>query len=239
MGAKGPESPDQAAIFQAVQAGVLALNREFSPEQIQKFSSYLFLLNRWNRVHSLTAIEGLDEQVRRHLLDALAALPEVERELLAQSRGMDRRLRIADIGSGMGVPGVVWAIAMPQFDFDLVERQGKKAAFLRQTAASMGISGYVRVIEQDVTAIRGESGYDLITSRAFAALPDFVQMTYGISGPDTLWAALVGQFNEDDSECALNTMNNKNKKIEITGYFETKVPGLHESRHLVWLRRLC
>ena len=238
MGVMGAETLSQEEIRQSVEAGLLTLGQEFTDQERQQMARYLFLLNRWNRVHSLTAIDDLESQVRRHLLDALAVVSEVQ-ERLAQNLGHDGRpcIRVADIGSGMGVPGMVWAIVMPQFSFDLIERQSKKAAFLRQVSASLGLSNRVRVVEQDVTKIRGEPGYDLITSRAFAALPDFIEMTYGISAPNTLWAALVGQLKENISEQTHTIMNNKIDNIEITKISDVSVPGLNETRHLVWLRR--
>jgi 16S rRNA (guanine527-N7)-methyltransferase len=241
MGVVGAETLSQEEIRQSVEAGLLTLGQEFTDQERQQMARYLFLLNRWNRVHSLTAIDDLESQVRRHLLDALAVAPEVSDRIgqIGQNFQQDGQHgpRIADIGSGMGVPGMVWAIVMPQFSFDLIERQSKKAAFLRQVSASLGLSNRVRVVEQDVTKIRGEPGYDLITSRAFAALPDFIEMTYGISAPNTLWAALVGQLKENISEQTHTIMNNKIDNIEITKISDVSVPGLNETRHLVWLRR--
>jgi 16S rRNA (guanine527-N7)-methyltransferase len=241
MGVVGAETLSQEDIRQSVEAGLLTLGHEFTDQERQQLAHYLFLLNRWNRVHSLTAIDDLDGQVRRHLLDALAVVPEVAQRVGQIDRNSDQERqhapRIADIGSGMGVPGIVWAIVMPQFRFDLIERQSKKAAFLRQVSASLGLSNRVRVVEQDVTKIRGEPGYDLITSRAFAALPDFIEMTYGISAPNTLWAALMGQLKEEICEQTLLKMNNKINNVEVDKISYVSVPELNEARHLVWLRR--
>lgn len=241
MGVVGAETLAQEEIRQSVEAGLSALGQEFTDQERQQLAHYLFLLNRWNRVHSLTAIDDLESQVRRHLLDALAVAPEVSDRIgqIGQNFQQDGQYgpRIADIGSGMGVPGIVWAVVMPQFRLDLIERQSKKAAFLRQVSAALGLSNRVRVVEQDVTKIRGEAGYDLITSRAFAALPDFIEMTYGISAPNTLWAALIGQLKEEISERTLIKMNNKINNVEVEKISEVSVPGLNEVRHLVWLRR--
>lgn len=206
---------------------------QLTSEQIAALCAYLEILNQWNRVHSLTAIEDPERQVLRHVVDALAAWPEIMLRFKAGSG-----IRIADVGSGMGVPGVVWALVMPDFRFDLIERQQKKAAFLRHVVARLGLASRVGVIGSDVTGIKPDSGYDLIVSRAFAALPVFLQTTFGISKPETLWAAMTGRQDTNISEQSLIKMNNKIGDVLIDKIVSLEIPQLQEERHLVWARRL-
>lgn len=200
-------------------------------EQCAALAGYLELLNQWNRVHSLTAIEQPDEQIRRHLIDALSVWPEIVARF-----GSDPVLRVADVGSGMGVPGIVWAVVMPKSRFDLIERQQKKAAFLRHVAGRLGLSSRIQVIAGDVKNHHVEPRYDLITSRAFAALPDFLAVTEGIAGPTTWWAAMVGKQKKEVSEQKLIKTNNKNGEFVIDAVVPITVPGLSEERHLIWAR---
>jgi 16S rRNA (guanine527-N7)-methyltransferase len=202
--------------------------------QVSDLVGYLSLLNRWNRVHSLTAIQSGPQQVQRHLLDALVVWPELVRRF-----GSDPAIRIADIGSGMGVPGIVWSIVMPQSHFVLVERQQKKVAFLRHVIGRLGLSKRVSVASQDVRDVTAEHPFDLITSRAFAALPEFIRLTQHLSGPGTQWGAMVGKAppEQEVSEHLLLKMNNKVGGLSLEEVVPLKVPGLSEPRHLVWIRR--
>jgi 16S rRNA (guanine527-N7)-methyltransferase len=202
--------------------------------QVGDLVEYLSLLNRWNRVHSLTAIQSGPEQVQRHLLDALVVWPELVRRF-----GADPAIRVADIGSGMGVPGIVWSIVMPQSEFVLVERQQKKVAFLRHVVGRLGLSKRVSVASQDVRNLVVDRPFDLITSRAFAALPEFIRLTQHLSGPGTRWGAMVGKAppEKEVSEHLLLTMNNKIGGLSLDEVVPLTVPGLSEPRHLVWIRR--
>lgn len=194
----------------------------------RQLGDYLELLNKWNRVHSLTAIEDPSEQVRRHVLDGLSIWPEI-----AARFGRNASIRVADVGSGMGVPGLVLAIVMPNIQMDLIERNQKKAAFLRHVCSRLGLAGRTRVVEQDVSAITPNPEYDLITSRAFAALPTFLELTSGISGPNTLWAAMLGRQKESDRILIKN--NKKIKDLIVQRLVKIDTPGVDKERHLAWV----
>jgi 16S rRNA (guanine527-N7)-methyltransferase len=196
--------------------------------QLGQLALYLELLNKWNRVHSLTAIEHPSEQVRRHILEGLALWPEIVARF--DGRGATR---LADVGSGMGVPGLVLAVVMPATQIDLIERNQKKAAFLRQASGRLGLTKNVRVVEADVSAIRPNPEYDLITSRAFAALPVFLELTAGISGPKTRWAAMLGK--QPISERILLNKSNLIKELIIEETIKMKISGVQEERHLAWI----
>jgi 16S rRNA (guanine527-N7)-methyltransferase len=206
-----------------------------APAQQQALAQYIELLNHWNRVHSLTAIESPEAQVAKHLIDALAAWPLIEAHF-----GRNPAIHIADIGCGMGVPGIVWAVVMPQSRFDLIERQQKKIAFLRHLVGRLGLADRVKVIAKDVRDLQPTSPFDLIVSRAFAALGDFVRLTWNLSGPHTKWAAMTGKVNKNhnlgDSESSLNkTLQHQEAVIEAIE--KIQVPGLNADRHLVWVGR--
>lgn len=203
---------------------------ELSDDQLSKLAEYLELLERWNRVHSLTAVEGLENQVRIHILDALAVWPH-----LSERFGPRPAIRVADVGSGMGVPGIVWAIVMPQWRFDLIERQQKKASFLRHVVSRLNLAERVKVLACDVRQVPSEPGYDLITSRAFAALPDFLVVTDVIASSDTLWVAMMGK--KEVSEHTLLKMTKTGREFLIEAVNPLRVPGLDADRHIAWVRR--
>lgn len=205
---------------------------QLSQQQTEDLAQYLLLLNRWNRVHSLTAIDDFEEQIPKHLLDSLVAL-----DALQKRPDLPFAQTVADVGSGMGAPGIVWAVVMPQSRFELIERQQKKSAFLRHVIGQLGLASRVAVVAQDVRALAGEKPYDLITSRAFAAFEEFLSLTVGISKPGTCWAAMVGRQNEFVSEQTLLKMNKEQAKIVVNPPISLVVPGLVGERHLLIARR--
>ena len=213
--------------------------RSWSPEdvrfqltdhQITMLGQFLALLNQWNRVHSLTAIEEPQSQVVRHILDALVVWPRIAARMSTSFS------RVADIGSGMGVPGIVLAIVLPQCRFDLIERQQKKASYLRHVVFRLGLTDRVRVLDQDVVKVTVDEGYDLIVCRAFSALADFLNVTYRLSKPSTLWAAMIGK--NQISEQALVNMNSNVGNLIVESVEPVVVPGLNAKRHLTWVKRV-
>ncbi len=206
---------------------------ELTERMRQLLSRYLVLLNRWNRVHSLTAIIDPVDQVRRHIVDALLVWPHLVRRLASVAHP-----RIADVGTGMGVPGLVWAVVMPHAAIDLYERQQKKLAFLRHVTSQLGLSPSVRVVPGDVRRACPDVAYDVIGSRAFAALTEFVSATRPIAGERTIWAAMVGRLDPKICKHSLLRIDNSGEDFMIDDVVVLKSPSLAASRHLVWVRRV-
>ena len=136
----------------------------------ERLLTYMAMIQRWTKVYNLTAVRDTGEMFTHHLLDCLAAMPPLHRHLAART-GM----RLLDVGSGAGLPGVVIAAISPSIDVTCVESVGKKAAFVQQVAAELGLSNlhavHARVERLDALA------FDIVTSRAFASLADFVSVT--------------------------------------------------------------
>jgi 16S rRNA G527 N7-methylase RsmG len=137
----------------------------------------------------------------------------------------------------MGAPGVIWAAVMPESRFSLIERQQKKAAFLRHVIGQLGWADRVEVIESDVRDLWGKLRADLITSRAFADVEAFFSLTAGISGPGTWWAAMAGRQVKKVSEHLLIKMGKQSIELETYPALRLEVPGLFAERHLVLARR--
>ena len=158
----------------------------------------------------------------QHVLDCLAAVPPVRAALPA-----GRRARILDVGSGGGLPGVVWAIALPQADITCVDTVGKKAAFIRQAAGSLGLPN-LQARHARVEAL-AEAPFELITSRAFASLADFTRLTRHLLAPSGQWVAMKGKPPADE----LAALGWADTMFHVE---QLQVPGLDAERCLVWLK---
>src|SRR3989441_1476564 len=150
-------------LARALAAGVAALGLDIDAAAQTKLLAYTALLDKWNRTHNLTAIREPQRVVTHHLLDALATLPHLPDA---------KSLRLIDVGSGGGLPGVPLAIARPQWRVTLLDSNRKKAAFLRQAVAELAFANVA------IAAMRAEdyipdTPFDVAISRAFADLGQF------------------------------------------------------------------
>lgn len=171
-----------------LEQGLAALAIDMPPSLSARLQEYLQLLEKWNRVHNLTAVRAPEEQVRLHLLDCLALVP-----LLNASA-----LRIADIGSGAGFPGLMWAMARPQWSLYLVESNHKKTAFLRETVRCLALEN-VQVIAKRAEQWQPEQAMDWIVSRAMADIDGFVRVSAHLGHADSTWGLMKAHDNEQCS----------------------------------------
>ena len=175
----------------------------------ERLLGYVQLLAKWNRTYNLTAIRDPLAMVTQHLLDSLAVLPHL---------ALGEHGRVADAGSGAGLPGIPLAIARPAWQVVLVESSAKKAAFLRQAKIELALDN-VDVHEGRAQAWRPQPLFDLVISRAFAALEDFVAACRHLVAPAGALAAMKGIAPEHvHPNCAV---------------IRLRVPLLDAQRHLV------
>lgn len=200
--------------------GLKSLQLEFDDRQVARLLDYSALLLKWGRVYNLTAIRSADEVATHHLLDCLAAVAP----LRGQAGGAGRLL---DVGSGAGLPGAVFAIAFPDLAVDCVDAVAKKAAFVQQVAGTLGLRN-LRGVHSRVERMR--ETYPLITSRAFAALPDFVGWSQGALAEGGSWMAMKGKYPADEVAGLPQT-------VAVFHVEQLQVPGLGAERCLVWMRR--
>lgn len=215
-----PEAVDalRPRLVEAAQALGLAL----SAAQVDTLLDNLALLQRWNGTYNLTAVREPAQMLTQHLVDCLAVLPPLRRHL-----GEHRAARILDVGSGGGLPGIVIAATCPSYDVTCVDTVGKKAAFIRQAAGELGLPnlhGEHARVEQLKAA-----PFDLVTSRAFASLADFVRLTRQHLKPGGVWMAMKGK--PPDAERAELPPD-----IDVFHVEPLNVPGLDAERCLVWMR---
>ncbi|HEV3010498.1 MAG TPA: 16S rRNA (guanine(527)-N(7))-methyltransferase RsmG [Burkholderiales bacterium] len=194
----------------ALDRGLGELGLELGPAARDRLLDYVALLVKWNRTYNLTAIRDPLAMVTHHLLDSLSVLPHLP---LAAARA-----RIADAGSGAGLPGIPIAIARPRWHVSLAESSQKKAAFLRQAAIELALDN-IEVHEGRVEAWRPQPLFDLVISRAFAALADFIDACRHLVVAGGTLAAMKGAKPTDlQAECSLIPLH---------------VPLLEAQRHLV------
>jgi len=202
-------------VEQQLAAGIAALGLSLPDGAETKLLAYLALLDKWNRVYNLTAVREAERMVSHHLLDSLAAVPFFQGET------------ILDVGSGGGLPGIPLAIARPELQVTLIDSIAKKTAFLLQAKAELGLAN-LQVVTGRVEAFRPETGFDVITSRAFSDLREFVSLTRHLLRPGGRWLAMKGLYpNEEIAQLPAG--------VRVSADHALVVPGLDASRHLIVL----
>jgi 16S rRNA (guanine527-N7)-methyltransferase len=200
---------------------------ELDESQRQRCASYMGMLAHWNKTYNLTALRDASEMLTHHLSDCLAVLPHLAQHLsVVAADGEAAGVRVLDVGSGGGLPGVLLAIARPELQVCCVDTVGKKAAFIRQVAAELRLPN-LRAEHSRVEDMRTQ--HEIVASRAFASLADFVALTRDRLSPGGVWMAMKGKSTEAE-QAALPA------DIEVFHVEHLQVPGLDAERCLVWMR---
>jgi 16S rRNA (guanine527-N7)-methyltransferase len=211
-----------------LQAGLAQLGLDLTAHQQKQLLDYLAMIAKWNKVYNLTAIRDAGEMLTHHLLDSLAIISPLTKHL-----NTNKAYRLLDVGAGAGLPGVVVAICCPHIAVTCVDTVGKKAAFIQQAALALALPNlrgiHARVEQMLPADVLG--GFDVITSRAFATLSDFVGLTTSLLAPDGgVWMAMKAKTAEAESA-------DLPKDVSVFHVEQLHVPSLQENRCLVWMRR--
>lgn len=183
----------------------------------QQLLAYLALMQKWNKVHNLTAVRDADEMVTLHLLDSLVILPFIDGNTLL------------DVGSGAGLPGIPLAICNPNLKVTVIDSNNKKVSFMRQAKAELGINN-LEVLGGRVEEIAANRKFDIVISRAFSDLDLFISLTHQLCDEQGKWLAMKGVYPEAELAELKKKTGIAPSKVE-----ELKVPGLAAQRHLVFL----
>lgn len=221
-GAAGP-----GGVGQVLQAAAATLGFALSDEALGRLGAYLALLQRWNRVYNLTALRDPTEMLSHHLVDCLAVLPALRRH--AAEQGLPA-LRILDVGSGGGLPGVVLAAVEPSWDVSCVDTVAKKASFIRQVAAELRLPNLHGLHARVESLAPAGHRYDLVTSRAFASLVDFTRLTAPLLTGQGVWMAMKGKLPTEELAALPEA-------VQVFHVEPLQVPGLDAQRCLVWMRQ--
>ncbi len=209
--------------------GLRQLGLTLNAQQIAQLLDYQDLIAKWTRVYNLTAVRDPAEMMTHHLLDSLAAIAPLRRHL-AQA-GLAQGSRLLDVGSGAGLPGVVVAICCPEVQVTCVDTVAKKAAFIKQAALALKLPNLLGLHARVETLCPPKvPAFDVVCSRAFASLPDFVQWSMVALAPAGVWMAMKGKHPADELAGLPAT-------VEVFHVEQLQVPGLDAERCIVWMQR--
>jgi 16S rRNA (guanine527-N7)-methyltransferase len=209
-----------ADVASGLRAGIEALGLDLSAEKQQRLLDYMALIQKWNKVYNLTALRDPADMLSHHLLDSLTAIAPLMRHTQGQA------IRVLDVGSGGGLPGVVLAICMPELDVSCVDTVAKKAAFVQQVAVSLKLPN-LRGIHARVESLTDP--YQVICSRAFASLPDFVTWSRSALAEGGVWMAMKGKHPQEE-------INALPEDVKVFHVEPLTVPGLDVERCMVWIK---
>ncbi|APW41138.1 16S rRNA (guanine(527)-N(7))-methyltransferase RsmG [Rhodoferax saidenbachensis] len=212
-----------------LQRGLGQLGLAPTEAQVQQLLDYLDLIQKWTKVYNLTAVRDPAEMLTHHLLDSLAVIAPLRRQIaeLGLLSAESSALRLLDVGSGAGLPGAVIAICCPDITVHCVDTVAKKAAFIQQVAASLKLPN-LRGIHARVENLTDK--YQVVSSRAFASLVDFTTWSVGALAEQGIWMGMKGK-NPVDEMAALPS------SVSVFHVEQLAVPGLDAERCIVWMRR--
>lgn len=198
-------------------SGLEKLGLPASPGVQKKLLGYVALIAKWNRVYNLTAVRDPVEMIGVHILDSLAVLPHVEGTTLL------------DVGSGAGLPGIPLAIARPDLEVTLLDSNQKKTSFQQQAAIELGLTN-VRAVNARVESWEPPQRFDVVISRAFAEIADFVSAAARLVADDGIIAAMKGTYPNEE-------LDRMPPAYRARAVVPLAVPGVAAERHLVLIER--
>ena len=213
----------QAILKAKLQAGLLEMTLQISDDKQDKLIAYLLLIEKWNKVHNLTAIRDPLAMVTLHLLDSLSVLPHVQ--ALAPKY-------LLDVGAGAGLPSIPLAICLPDLQVTAIDSVLKKTSFMRQVKGELALTNF-QVEYGRVEALKAKQLFDVIVSRAFSEIALFLKLTKHLLAEGGQWLAMKGVVPEHEFE----NQDFKNMAIKPSRIEVLKVAGLDAERHLVYLQR--
>jgi len=193
--------------------GLVALGSNLDRDVQQRLLNYIALIEKWNRVYNLTAIREPEKMVSHHLLDSLAVAPHLHAK------------RLLDVGCGAGLPGIPLALANPAMHVTLLESNHKKTAFLNQALIELKLRN-AEVRAERVESWQTQDRFDVIISRAFSEMGEFVRMTRHVLAPGGMFAAMKGLHPYEE-------IAKLPEGYKVLRVLPLAIPGVAGARHLV------
>lgn len=207
-----------ANLAPGLQAGITALGLSLNQQQQQQLLDYIVLLDKWNKVYNLTAVREPERMLGLHILDSLSMVPH-----LGQAK------TVLDVGTGGGLPGICIAVARPDLNVVMLDSLQKKTTFVRQAIGALGLTNASVVCER-VEAFRPAQPFDVVTSRAFAELSDFVKGAGHLMRSGGRMLAMKGVYPHDEIARAFSSPEASHKVVDV---HTLNVPQVDGQRHLV------
>jgi 16S rRNA (guanine527-N7)-methyltransferase len=242
-GRRGGLSGEGLSAGRLLSEGLLKLGLEAGGGRLSLLSGYIDEIELFNPAYGLVKVRDRRELIVKHILDSLAPAGYIRGLSEKAPRGAETGARIADAGSGAGLPGIPLAVCMPDAEFTLIERMGRRAGFLLNTAAALGLPN-VRVEEAEMEKLAaktaGARGFDIIVFRAFRPLePAILKGLFRLLAPGGALAAYKGRRETAEAEMARAAAAAEKGKGPSAGRWEIlplEVPFLDEERHLLVIR---
>ena len=209
------------AFADGLSLGVRTLGLDLSQQQLRQLLDYVDLIQKWTKVYNLTSVRTPEEILTHHLLDSLAVIKPLRQQT------QSRQLRLLDVGTGAGLPAVAIAVCCPEIAVTGVDAVAKKAAFLQQAAVALRLDN-LHSIHARVESL--SVPYEVVSSRAFASLADFVTTSHISLSNDGVWMAMKGK--RPDAEIA-----ELPPWASVFHVEQLHVPGLQAERCIVWLKK--
>jgi len=212
------------SLLKQITQGMQALGYDFTQQERpldELIQQYLLRIEKWNRIHNLTAIKNPQDMLYQHVMDSLAVLPHISGP------------QIIDVGSGAGLPGIPIALARPDWQVRLVESNQKKASFLQQVKIELALQN-VEVIAKRIEDFRPDNRIDTIITRAFSDLGEFIALTRHLAAENNTscrWVAMKANCSEDE-------LKQIHAPFGIEKIISLIVPGLNATRQLIIIKQL-
>jgi 16S rRNA (guanine527-N7)-methyltransferase len=196
----------------------LASQLAFSVSQTQqsKLIEFVLLLHKWNKTYNLSSVRQPSEMLVKHIFDSIVVAPYL------------RGPRIADVGTGPGLPGIPLAIMCPEKSFTLIDSLGKRVRFMKQAIHALNIENAIP-IQSRVEDVLPNQVFDVVLSRAFASLDDMLHWCKHLSDKEGVFLALKGQLHQQE-------LNEIPKQFTLVQSIPLLIPSLAGDRHLVEIK---
>jgi 16S rRNA (guanine527-N7)-methyltransferase len=210
--------------------GLVDLPLTLSDTQVSHLLDYLELIQKWTKVYNLTSVRDPAEMLTHHLLDSLAVITPLRQQLAEINAGaLLPHAKLLDVGSGAGLPGIVIAICCPEVAVDCVDTVAKKAAFIKQVAATLRLPN-LRGLHARVESLTDK--YDIVSSRAFASLVDFTTWSQAALAEQGVWMAMKAKHPAEEIAVLPEA-------VKVFHVEQLTVPGLDAERCIIWLRKVA
>ena len=211
-----------------LEKGIKELGLVLPDKSIDLLLEYLIFLHKWNQTYNITGHHRIEEMLSLHLLDSLAVVKPLQSLILQQFTDLHHNLRILDVGSGAGLPGIVLAICFPDYQFVCLDAVSKKTAFLQQVKARLQLLN-VTIVHSRIEAHLAR--YQIICSRAFSSLKQFTDLTSHCLESQGCWLAMKAKLHSEE----LNELDENHAVFHVE---QLDVPNINADRCLVYLRKM-